>query len=173
MPRRLIKKYIPDIKTIKNNKMLKVLGPVLFASQLWHLHRRNAAKAVAIGLFFAFLPVPIQMLLAAIFAIIFRANLPLSLALVWVSNPLTWVPMIYGAYRLGVFILGKPAYATPFKMKLAWFSKEIAVIWKPLFLGSIIFGGVASVIGYMLARLLWRWWVVRHWRKRQVKRKQG
>jgi uncharacterized protein (DUF2062 family) len=38
-----------------------------------------------VGLFCAFIPVPFQMLLAAPSAIIFSANLPVSIALVWIA----------------------------------------------------------------------------------------
>jgi uncharacterized protein (DUF2062 family) len=48
-----------------------------------------------VGLFCAFIPVPFQMLLAAPSAIIFSANLPVSIALVWITNPITMPPIFF------------------------------------------------------------------------------
>ena len=47
------------------------------------------------------------MLLAALIAIWLKVNLPLSVALVWVSNPITMGPMFYFAYKLGALLMGE------------------------------------------------------------------
>ena len=45
------------------------------------------------------------------FAVVFRANLPLSVAGVWISNPITMPPMMYFAYLFGNKLLGlNPTY---------------------------------------------------------------
>ena len=96
MPKKIIKRMMPDHQTIKENKYLKIFGNLLHNANLWHLNRHSVAKAFAVGLFFAFIPVPFQMVLAAGLAIIVHANLPLSIALVWITNPLT-MPFIFYA----------------------------------------------------------------------------
>lgn len=169
MARKLFKRLMPDPKKITENKVLRVFGPVLFEPLLWHLHRRNVAKAFSIGLFCAFLPIPTQMLVAAFLAIYWRANLPLSLAAVWVSNPLTIAPMFYFAYKVGTWILGAPVREMHFALSWQWLASEIGVIWQPLLLGSLICGIVAAIIGNILVRVIWRWWVVVHWRRRKAK----
>ena len=88
MPRKLIKRYLPDPENIKSNRFLKVFGKVIHDPQLWHLTRYSVGHAFLVGLFCAFVPVPFQMLLAAGGAIIFRANIAISVALVWITNPL-------------------------------------------------------------------------------------
>ena len=55
---------MPDHQKIKENKWMRVFGPLIHESNLWHLNRRSAKGAFAVGLFFAFWPVPFQMLLA-------------------------------------------------------------------------------------------------------------
>jgi uncharacterized protein (DUF2062 family) len=173
MPRKFIKRYIPSEEKIAKNKFLRLLGPWLFNPQLWHLHRRNMAKAATIGLFLAFMPIPTQMLFAAIAAIIIRANLPVSLALCWVSNPVTIPPMLYLIYKVGEWVLGAPVHAQKFAFTLQWLSAEISHIWKPLFLGAFICGTTAAILGNITVRVVWRWWVIRHWRLRQQKRKSA
>ncbi|MCE9969096.1 DUF2062 domain-containing protein, partial [Aeromonas salmonicida] len=89
MPKRIIKRWMPDQKTLKENKRLQLFGNLLLDNNLWHLNRRSAAGAFGVGLFMAWIPVPCQMLLAAGGAIACRVNLPLAVALVWLTNPIT------------------------------------------------------------------------------------
>ena len=102
MPKKFIRRFLPDHQSIKQNKALKIFGSVLHEPNLWHLNRRSASGAFGIGLFFAFWPVPFQMWLSAGLAIPFRANLPLSVATVLVTNPFTIPPIFYGAYKLSL-----------------------------------------------------------------------
>ena len=59
MPKKTIKRMMPDHQTIKENKYLKIFGNLLHNANLWHLNRHSVAKAFAVGLFFAFIPVPL------------------------------------------------------------------------------------------------------------------
>ena len=107
MPKKLIKKYMPDHETIRNHPHLnKIFGTLLHDPNLLHLNRRSVSMAFAVGLFMAFVPVPFQMVLAAAAAIIIRCNLPISVGLVWVSNPFTMPPLFYFCYLVGTWILG-------------------------------------------------------------------
>ena len=111
MPKKFIRRFLPEPQAVKNNKILRVFGSVLHEPNLWHLNRRSAAGGFCIGLFFAFWPVPFQMWLSAGVAIPFRANLPLSVATVWVTNPFTIPPIFYAAYKIGSTVLGtKPEH---------------------------------------------------------------
>ncbi len=122
---------------------------------LWHLNRRTAPGAVALGLFVAWVPIPFQMLVAAAGALLFRVNLPLSVAMVWVSNPLTMPPLFYFAYRLGGWVLGLPPMEFVFELSWEWLHHELNHIWRPFLLGCLIMGAISSVAGYITIRLLW------------------
>ena len=54
------------------------------------------------GLFIAFMPIPGHMIVAIMAALLLRVNIPVAAMAVWVTNPLTVVPIFYLAYRLGV-----------------------------------------------------------------------
>ena len=104
--KKLLKRYSPNANDIKNHKHLGWLSEHLHNPSLWNFNRKSISRAFAVGLFFAFIPVPFQMLLAAPGAVIFGANLPLSIALVWITNPITMPAIYYGCYKLGAWILG-------------------------------------------------------------------
>ena len=65
MPRKLIKRFLPDHQKIKQNRAINMFGTLLHDANLWHLNRKSARGAFAIGLFNAFIPVPFQMYLSA------------------------------------------------------------------------------------------------------------
>lgn len=151
---------------IREHKHLKIFGTLLHNPNLWHLNRQSVAKAFAVGLFVAWIPVPFQMVLAAGAAIFFHSNLPLAVALVWVTNPLTMPPMYYGAYKLGVWVMGTPVQDFQFELSMTWLSNGLSLIWQPFLLGCVILAVLHAVLGYIVIQLLWRWMVVRKWRRR-------
>jgi len=105
--------------------------------------------AFAIGLFCAMIPVPGQVFLAAYLAVRLSANLPLSLTLVFVTNPFTMPVIYYAAYKLGALLLDVPLQAVEFSVSWQWLGSKLGEIWAPFLLGCAIMGIVASVLGYL------------------------
>lgn len=170
MPRNLIKRYMPDHKKIRDHKHLKFLGALLHDPNILHLNRRSVAGAFSVGFFMAFVPVPFQMVLAAIGAIIVRVNLPISVALVWITNPLTMPPIFYGAYKVGTWILDRPIQKVHFELSTEWLMNELSTIWEPFLLGCLVCGVSFALLGNVFIRLFWRIHVGRSWRKRRQHR---
>ncbi|MGM0480501.1 MAG: DUF2062 domain-containing protein [Pseudomonadota bacterium] len=166
MARRLIKKLVPDHNKIRQYRVIQLFGSLLHDANLWHLNRRSASGAFAVGLFTAFIPVPFQMVVAAAAAIPFRVNLPLSVGLVWVSNPVTMPPMFYLCYRLGNWMLAAPPHPFTFELSWQWLAESVSTIGPSLLLGCLVMGTAASVISYLGIRVLWRQSVVNAWRSR-------
>ena len=111
------------------------------------------------------------LILAAI-AIIIRVNLPISVALVWISNPITMPPLFYAAYKFGAYIMGQEAIESDYELTIEWFSNQLDSIWEPFLLGCLIFGLVSAIIGFVAIRLLWRLHIIQHLKERRA-RKQG
>jgi len=174
MPKHYLKKYMPDPHTIREHKSLKMFGTLLHDPNLWHLNRRSVAKAFAVGLFFMMMPVPFQMALAAGVAIIVRSNLPLSVVLVWISNPVTMPPIFYFAYRVGAWVLQTPEVPFEFEPTVEWLTSGMLAIWQPFIFGCFFLGVIFSATGYISMRLLWRWSIVKKLQeKRQNAENQG
>lgn len=167
MPKKLIKRFLPDHRKIRDHQQMKRFGARLQDPNLWHLSRRSAPGAFAIGLFVAFIPIPFQMAVSAAFAIMARVNLPISVALVWITNPLTMAPVIYFEYKIGAKLLGERVQPIAFEPTVDWLLTEAKMIWEPLLLGSFICAIVSALIGYFAVRSLWRLQVVRSWQARK------
>ncbi|NQZ08569.1 MAG: DUF2062 domain-containing protein [Algicola sp.] len=166
MARKLIKRFMPDPQTIRDNKTLKIFGPILDNANLWHLSRRSARGAFAVGLMFAFWPVPFQMLFAAAGAIIFRVNLPLSVALVWITNPFTMPPIFYGAYKVGEWILGPTGHEFAFEASWEWIGASLSTIGPTFLFGCLVCGTFFAIVGYFGIDGLWRYSVNHSWKNR-------
>lgn len=70
-------------------------------SHFFSLQPGPISRGFSIGMFWAFIPMPFQMFPAFIFCWLGRANLPLAILCVWLSNPLTYAPFFYSAYYVG------------------------------------------------------------------------
>lgn len=163
MPRKLIKRWLPDQRHFREHPHLRRLGSWLHSADLWHLNRRSASGAVALGLFVAWIPVPFQMLLSALGAVAVRVNLPIAVAMVWVTNPITMPPLFWFAYELGLWLLRRPGLHLESTPTLGWFAEAFGQIWQPFLLGCLVLGIVSSATGYAVTRLLWRRHVARSW----------
>ena len=165
-----LKQYLPTKETIRGQKSLGPVRDLLLEPELWHFHRRAVSGAVFIGLFCAFLPIPFQMLVAGLLAVFARCNVPISVALVWITNPFTFAPMFFFAYKLGAWLLDMEVTRIEWEFSLSWFVSTMAAIGAPLLLGSVICGWVSGLTGVVLSRWLWRRHIVRRWRQRRERR---
>ena len=166
MAKKTIQRFLPDPNKIRHHKSLKIFGRLLHDANLWHLNRRSALGAFAVGLFFAFIPVTFKMVLAAAAAIILRVNLPISVALVWITNTLTMPPIFYGSYLVGTLVLNQPEQHFAFEASWAWFIESLTTIGPAFLVGSLVCASIASVIGYFGIDLIWRRSVRRAWTSR-------
>ncbi len=182
MPRKYFRKILPSHQSIRENRAVGLFGGLLSHHNLWHLHRRSVAGGVAVGLFTGLLPAPFQMLSAAIFAILFRVNLPVAVFTTLYTNPLTFVPLYVAAYHLGALLLGyqgvMPGIAGEFEVThwrnwIPEFIDWLSALGMPLLVGVPVLGLLFAVTGYFVVRGLWRLHVVRQWRRRKERRMAG
>lgn len=168
--KKLIQRFVPDPDVIRNHKNLQFLGNKLHDPNLWHINRRSIVKAFAIGLFFAWVPSPTQMAFAAAAAVFFRAHLLTSVALVWITNPVTMPPLFYFAYRVGLWYSGKPSPADNFVFSVDGLWSGFGEIIGPFLLGCSILAMVCSLAAYIGMDSFWRYHVAKKWAQRQFRR---
>ena len=166
MIKNVIKRFLPKLDTVKEEKILKIFGPAVLQPNLWHINKKSVSRGFAIGAFCAFLPIPGQMILAAFLSITFAANIPISLVLTWITNPITFTPIFYFAYKIGKIIFdGRITYDVD--EKEIDILSNIMYIWEPLLLGSIILSITGSIVAYIIIRVYWRYYVIKIWSKRK------
>jgi uncharacterized protein (DUF2062 family) len=165
--KRLLDKFVPDPNVIKQHKHLQFLGDRLHETNLWHLNRHSVAKAFAVGLFCAWIPLPMQMVFAAVGAIYFAANIPLSVALVWVTNPITMPPLYYFAYRVGLLFTNSPVTEQSSDFSVGNVLSELGEVWQPFLLGCLILGVISSAVGYFGIQYFWRAHITKKWAERE------
>ena len=169
--RNLFKRYIPHRESISSNSIIRLFDEYLHDPNIWHIHRRSSAGGAAIGVFCAFIPIPIQTLSAAALAILFRMNLPIAILFSFLANPITVPFIFFYSYKLGSILFGLeenqitniiPENTTI----IEWFNTIFLNIWEPLLIGCLILGLISSSITYFLIRLIWRIGAVVKWGNR-------
>lgn len=170
MPKKTLKLIVPHPTRIKEIRSLRILGEWIYATNLWHINRYSASMAFFVGLFVAFLPVPGQMVWAALLAVTLSCNLPLSVGLVWITNPVTMPALFYLAYRIGALLIDVPVTEVQFELSFYWMSHTAAHVWKPFLLGCLLCGLSCGSLGYFTVSMLWRWRVAHHWHQRKKRR---
>ncbi|MEZ5659652.1 MAG: DUF2062 domain-containing protein [Burkholderiaceae bacterium] len=182
------RRWLPDPKQVVTHPWLRWLGPRLGHPRLWHINRRGIAMALSIGLFFGLLIPVAQIPLAAIAAVLLRANIPVAVCSTLVTNPVTFAPIYIFAYQLGAVILGEPHHAVAPPIELpqstelssltdldipdpglfAWLAgwwDSLISAGKPLIVGLATLATVAGMSSYVLVS--WSWRIRTNWVRRQ------
>ncbi|MDP4622360.1 MAG: DUF2062 domain-containing protein [Hydrogenophaga sp.] len=166
-----IKAWLPTPDTVRQNRWLRWMGPILNHPRLWHFSRKGIALGMALGVFFGLLIPIAQIPFSATLAVLLRANVPMAVASTLVTNPVTFGPVYYGAYHLGEWVLGQEAAGIPEALKpmetstevvdrtwgesLSHWFEQITTVGKPLAVGLVILACVFGVLVYGLVSLLW------------------
>ena len=149
------KRFLPDRKTLQNHKIFRLFGAFIHDADLWHMNRHSVSEAVLWGFLCCFLPIPFQMAPCLLLCIWRRCNIPIAIALVWISNPITMAPMMYFAFEVGAWITGQSIDLSTYDVSWAWIASRLAEIWMPLIVGCLTCGLTLGVLGFVAVQLYW------------------
>ena len=128
---------------------------------LWHPHPDALAKGLAMGLFVALQPIPLQMFVAVAIAVRYRWNVPLSAAACWITTPFTWAftygpALVVGVWMLQLFGVESLDHFTlsTFDTRNIW--QNSPALLAALVIGCVIVGTALAAFGYGLIRLIYR-----------------
>lgn len=164
VPRRVLGSP-PPTKKGGNRRIKYIINQ--WIHRLIHLNESpyRIAMGCACGIFCSALPIFGQTLIGMIAARVLRASVIASLPWTWISNPLTTLPMWYGGYRLGIWIMPgkhKPLSYTEIQalmqnfdqmdwtQGLSLLSTEFWEALQPLWLGTVVMGLAMAAPSFIL-----------------------
>lgn len=169
---------VANVPTREQLEEIRILRPVahrVLAPELWRFTRRSVPRGTALGLFVGiFLMIPgLQIAGAALFALPFRANIPIAAAMTFLSNPATTPLILYASVWLGNVMLGRTADASGFMALIdshasigQWASWLLSEAAPAMMFGLLVISIVSAVVGYFVAILVWRIRTAAKWRRR-------
>lgn len=172
-----MRRFLPTREAVQRSRWLRWMGPSLLHPRLWHVSRRGLALGMAIGVFFGLLIPIAQIPLSVGAAVALRANVPGAVASTFVSNPLTFGPVYYAAWRVGKAIMGEPvgneeapaaATAPPAQPGQGWLQtavQRVLGVGKPLLLGLAILSTAIGFLTYFAVS--WAWILRVRWKRRR------
>ncbi|MET4895958.1 DUF2062 domain-containing protein [Sphingomonadaceae bacterium jetA1] len=170
-----IRRNMPTRDSMESSRLLRPVAHRVLAPELWRFTRRSVPRGVALGVVAGFLFPVAQIAIAAVFALPFRANVPVAALTTFITNPLTTPILWLIAYRIGAWFLRSqtPIGAQPVAEAatgwLQWATGTFNWLWEqgPAFgLGLCALTAGCAVVGYAAAALGWRIWIARKWRNR-------
>ena len=119
------------------------------------------SRGLAIGLFWAFMPMPLQMIPAIFFCWLAFGNVAIAIICVWITNPITYVPIFYLEYKVGEFFfchdcdLSFEAFAALMDHP-GTLLQAMAEVWLHTLQGALILSIPLACVGYALGPLFSR-----------------
>jgi uncharacterized protein (DUF2062 family) len=148
----MIKRYLK--KTTTNDRLQALNEKYKIPIEYIQITRRMVSNAVLIGVLIAFIPMPFQMLVVLAFIPFVRFNVPIALAMCWITNPLTMPFIYYIEYITGSFLLGIEIKNV--EMSIDWFIDNMGNIFIPLYFGAFIYSTGLALFLYFLVNYLWK-----------------
>ncbi|OCB03661.1 hypothetical protein BBC27_06975 [Acidithiobacillus ferrivorans] len=176
--------HLPTREDVLSKRPLGRFTHYLARPILWHPHRHNVARAVAIGTFIGSLPFFGHVLSILLISLWRRAYIPVGVVMPFVvTGPFTIVPFFFASYELGFWLLNQlglaPAITIHYADIHAMFHGQISMmimgdrLWHAYlltWLGSIILGGGLALILYFGVLGGWRLWILWRLRRRRLHR---
>ncbi len=169
---------MPSRESFENSRLLKPFAQRVFHPALWRFTRRSVPRGVALGLLVGiFLLIPgVQIAGVALLALPVRANVPLGAAMTFLSMPATTPFILIASVYVGESVMrlgGSSARfyqlienSAPLSAWIDYFWTEAPMAVVQGIAGLAIIAVVSAAIGYIVAAGIWRWLLVRKWRRR-------
>ncbi len=106
----------------------------------------RVAMGTACGLFCSVLPTLGQTVVGVALARLLGGNIVICLVWSWFNNPFTLLPLVFGCYRTGAWLLGLPPVGwTEISADL---TGSVTRLFTPLIVGSLVVGILLGAVGF-------------------------
>ena len=170
-----IRAMLPSREELEGNRLLRPVAHLLLRPALWRFTRRSVPRAIGLGLLVGiFVMIPfVQPLSAALLAIPFRANVPLTAGTTLLSNPVTTPLIVIASLWIASALFGMET--DPGSVMRMIHAGATLADWKHwllssaapgLLLGLVVLSVSFGIVGYALATVGWRIWIGHKWHAR-------
>ena len=163
----------PQRRSLEQLWCLKRFTTLAVERGCWTFRRESVVRAFSLGLLIAFIPpippLPLHLTLCVLLGILFRLNLPVLFATVFVSNPFTWFLQVAVSLWLGSRLMGRDLMPLFHHLNHRTLWVQLHQLWQPLLLGALVLSLLAGALGYVLAQCVWRAGVIYRLRLRRAR----
>lgn len=176
------RKNAPTRESLEEVRWLRPFAHRILEPSLWRFTRRSVPRGVALGLIVGiFLMIPgLQIIGAALLALPCRANVPIAVAMTFLSNPATTPFILYLSIVIGNrFVHSSADVGTVMVMinqgaSIAdWFAWLASAAAPALVTGLFVISVVAAAVGYLLSSCIWTAWIAHKWKQRERHRDEA
>lgn len=176
------RKNAPTRESLEDVRWLRPFAHRVLEPSLWRFTRRSVPRGVALGLLVGiFLMIPgLQIIGAAMLALPCRANVPIAVAMTFLSNPATTPFLLYLSLVVGNRFVHSTAdlgtvtamidHGASLAEWAAWAASSAA---PALIAGLFVISVVTASVGYLLSGCLWKGWISHKWKLRERHRAEA
>jgi len=141
-------------KTKTSGKFDKYIKKYNISTEFMSVNRKMVSRAMLVGFFVAFIPMPMQMVAVLAFLPFFKFNALIGMAIVWITNPFTMPIIYYIEYLTGNALLMQES-SIDIEITMEWFSEHLDDIFIPLYTGALFYSTISAIFFYYLVNWLW------------------
>jgi uncharacterized protein len=169
------RKNAPTREQLEEVRWLRPFAHRVLEPSLWRFTRRSVPRGVALGLLVGiFLMIPgLQIIGAALLALPCRANVPIAVAMTFLSNPATTPFILYLSLIVGNRFVHSTADVGTVLVMIEqgasiseWAGWLMSSAAPALVTGLFVISVVTASVGYLMASCGWRAWLVHKWHLR-------
>ncbi|MEA1920149.1 MAG: DUF2062 domain-containing protein [Campylobacterota bacterium] len=141
-------------KTKQSHKFKDYIEKYNISTEFLNVNRKMVSRAMLVGFFIAFIPMPLQMVAVLAVLPFFKFNALIGIAIVWITNPVTMPMIYYVEYITGNALLMQESLQG-IEISVDWFLEHLDDIFIPLYVGALFYSTVSAIFFYYLVNWLW------------------
>lgn len=158
-------RFLKHPRKLRQRPVLRWFARHFLDKQVWKPTQHTFSGGMAVGWFITLQLLPIQMPTATLLCALFRVNIPIALAICWVSNPVTVPLLVPIEYAIGKWFLGlyTEVPTTPFPDHLPDSAVEAWMVLREhapvMLIGGLVLGAICAAVSYVAT---WGIWEIGH-----------